>query len=129
MNFRDGRKKRGERFGDLTIVEHICDTWFACRCKCGRITEARYEELRQGDTRSCGCLRRGRPYRISMSLKTRKSWPVRCAEMPGAVELKRRLDELCEDEVAIRRTLQQNAAQRRAMRARIKRRIESCAGA
>lgn len=52
----------GERFGKLTVVEHVgsdkhhCSIW-KCDCDCGNsiITTAR--SLLSGDTRSCGCIK------------------------------------------------------------------------
>lgn len=51
----------GERFGRLTVIEltskrhNRCAIWL-CRCDCGNFTEVQGSYLRNGETRSCGCL-------------------------------------------------------------------------
>lgn len=55
-----------QRFGRLTVIErtetHITPsgqrkTMWRCRCDCGRVTSVCTQDLRQGHTYSCGCLR------------------------------------------------------------------------
>ena len=55
----------GERFGRLTVVHRGEDcirkngchrTTFVCKCDCGNIIQVRASELKNGNTRSCGCL-------------------------------------------------------------------------
>jgi len=52
----------GQRFGKLTVIaespSHILGThWrWVCKCDCGNIKEVSSGGLRQGQTRSCGCL-------------------------------------------------------------------------
>jgi hypothetical protein len=53
--------KPGERFGRLRIVRQAGvakrhGRVYLCRCDCGRTTEVRGDQLRDGTTRSCGCL-------------------------------------------------------------------------
>lgn len=50
----------GQRFGRLVVVERAENslqrkTRWLCRCDCGNFTIIRGQELRYGDTRSCGC--------------------------------------------------------------------------
>lgn len=64
----------GRRFGRLTVLERVgtyknendpciaMPTW-RCRCDCGEETVVIGNNLRQGMTRSCGCLRRDRRFR------------------------------------------------------------------
>lgn len=58
----------GRRFGRLTVLgyvgsyrtlptSHTCALW-ECRCDCGNLTKVPSTSLKQGTTRSCGCLRR-----------------------------------------------------------------------
>lgn len=56
----------GQRFGILTVLEyarrkHIpcgqAQTLWRCRCDCGSIVEVRAATLKNGDTRSCGCVK------------------------------------------------------------------------
>lgn len=54
----------GQTFGRLTVIERCADyispagyhrTRWRCLCSCGNITIVATQELRNGDTRSCGC--------------------------------------------------------------------------
>lgn len=51
----------GQRFGRLLVTEGIKETsggspvWI-CLCDCGKVKRVRSQELRTGDTKSCGCL-------------------------------------------------------------------------
>jgi hypothetical protein len=56
----------GQRFGRLTAIagKRKLDrnrvtrtTWWRCICDCGSLIEIRAKSLRNGNTRSCGCLR------------------------------------------------------------------------
>ena len=47
----------GRRFGRLVAL-HIVNGKWLCKCDCGRHKIAMGAYLRNGDTRSCGCLRR-----------------------------------------------------------------------
>lgn len=53
----------GRVFGRLTVVgqvqsdKHRRSCWL-CRCECGIFRVVAAHELRTGDTKSCGCLRR-----------------------------------------------------------------------
>ena len=50
----------GQRFGRLTVIQRAKNkgrrTQWKCRCDCGRIKDVRFDDLRSGKTRSCGCL-------------------------------------------------------------------------
>lgn len=52
----------GDQFGELTVVEEIENDdpqrCWVCLCSCGTPTEVRTGDLRSGNTRSCGHLRR-----------------------------------------------------------------------
>lgn len=57
----------GERFGRLTVVQHIGDYVFPCgvktqvwkcKCDCGNEKIVKSRELKTGDTKSCGCLKK-----------------------------------------------------------------------
>jgi hypothetical protein len=60
----------GMRFGKLTVLSRATEKksknrhakWF-CRCDCGDFTEVAGDALRQGKTKSCGCL--SRPHGLS----------------------------------------------------------------
>lgn len=57
----------GSRFGRLTVESHAgmvprgpskrTSVW-NCVCECGNLTVARQEDLRSGNTKSCGCIQR-----------------------------------------------------------------------
>jgi hypothetical protein len=52
----------GQRFGRLIVLE-VAETrkgvlWWRCRCDCGVEVEVRSQQLRIGQAKSCGCLRR-----------------------------------------------------------------------
>ena len=54
--------KRGDRFGRLTLLEpagnELCgNIRWKVRCDCGVVFEVAGNNLRNGHTRSCGCLR------------------------------------------------------------------------
>jgi len=52
--------KRGDRYGRLAVIEEVEQQGylrrFLCQCDCGATTIAVLKRLRQGDTKSCGCL-------------------------------------------------------------------------
>ena len=52
----------GKNFGRLTVIERIYkkgNEWYwKCQCQCGNICEVRGVSLREGATKSCGCLKK-----------------------------------------------------------------------
>ena len=44
----------GEVYGRLTVVERTGSKWL-CRCECGNTSIVGRQELRRGNTKSCGC--------------------------------------------------------------------------
>jgi hypothetical protein len=46
----------GQRFGRLTAVEYLGASYWLCQCDCGETSRANSNNLRNGHTRSCGCL-------------------------------------------------------------------------
>jgi hypothetical protein len=52
----------GKTFGRLTVVEfdHSKDkkSYWKCKCICGNITISRSDQLKNGQTKSCGCLKK-----------------------------------------------------------------------
>jgi len=81
----------GERFGRLTVVQDRGPREVECRCDCGATKIAVRKYLRNGDTRSCGCLHKegliamskkhgdtgSRLHRIWKSMRTRATNPNR----------------------------------------------------
>ncbi len=62
MSARTLMPKAGETYGRLTVISHGEDlggaTIVDCRCECGGFRRVPLSRLRQGVTKSCGCLRR-----------------------------------------------------------------------
>lgn len=57
----------GDRFGRLTAVDNFLRRgsrqnrrYWRCRCDCGQIAEVPADNLRRGQTKSCGCINRDR---------------------------------------------------------------------
>lgn len=52
----------GQRFGNLVVLHHEITpgnkTFWLCKCDCGKDVLVGYGELKSGNTKSCGCLRR-----------------------------------------------------------------------
>ena len=82
----------GERFGRLTVVKDLGRLHVECKCDCGAMKITNRKTLRNGDTRSCGCLHRDemiarfkvhgetgiRLYRIWKGMRSRATNPNRC---------------------------------------------------
>lgn len=57
-----------EKFGNLTVVEYIgkCNEregiYWKCICDCGKLVLVHRKELKNGDTKSCGCLKQQTNY-------------------------------------------------------------------
>tara|TARA_R110000765_G_scaffold376076_2_gene466781 strand:+ start:1523 stop:2149 length:627 start_codon:yes stop_codon:yes gene_type:complete len=51
-----------KQYGRLTVVKELkkinYKKIFLCKCSCGNETETRFDHLRDGSTKSCGCLKR-----------------------------------------------------------------------
>lgn len=50
-----------KKIGKLLVLEEVKEKkgrgiWYKCLCDCGKYTETKGEYLRNGDTKSCGCL-------------------------------------------------------------------------
>ena len=50
--------RTGQRFGRLVAVEYLGRSKWRCKCDCGGETIATGTNLKNGNTRSCGCLQR-----------------------------------------------------------------------
>lgn len=46
----------GERFGRLTPIKYIGKSKWTCKCDCGNTIDVFTQNLKRGNTRSCGCL-------------------------------------------------------------------------
>ncbi len=59
--------RTGQVFGKLRVIRRVSDdstheaTWL-CKCRCGKMSKVRGSNLRSGNTNSCGCGRRKRPF-------------------------------------------------------------------
>lgn len=48
----------GQRFGKLVVIENLFDRGTKkCKCDCGNIVEVQTQNLTNGNTQSCGCLK------------------------------------------------------------------------
>lgn len=52
----------GQKFGRLTVISfhetESGDTFFNCKCDCGKDVVVRGQDLKRGSTKSCGCLKK-----------------------------------------------------------------------
>ena len=81
------KSRVGERFNKLTITgvaePYItpkgisCARW-ECICDCGEVISVRFSALTSGNTKSCGCIRRGssKPGNIVHGYRDHPLWPV-----------------------------------------------------
>ena len=84
------RNMLGEKFNRWTVVDYIGSGKWLCRCECGTVKQVDGYNVRNGKSKSCGCLendirhtfnyRHGlvstRPYRIWARIKGRCSNPI-----------------------------------------------------
>lgn len=52
----------GKRFGKLTVISYAKEGKWVCLCDCGNKSTICGQDLREGKTRSCGCLYLNRGY-------------------------------------------------------------------
>ena len=61
----------GHTYGMLTVLARANPSdpyaMWLCRCECGGTKLARTKNLRNGDTRSCGCIGLGKPHHMAPS--------------------------------------------------------------
>lgn len=66
----------GRVFDKLTVVEDLGSVgghrMALCRCDCGRTKKVRQANLRNGSTRSCGCL--ARSFHRTVAAETGRRW-------------------------------------------------------
>lgn len=48
----------GQKFGRWTVLKYLGDQYYLCRCECGTEREVYAGNLRDGKTKSCGCINR-----------------------------------------------------------------------
>jgi hypothetical protein len=53
----------GQRYGRLTVIREDGYPAYLCRCDCGNLVRVVAHNLRGGNTKSCGCLKREKLYR------------------------------------------------------------------
>lgn len=65
-----------QRFGYLIVEEFIerknGNTWWRCKCDCGKQTVTTTCRLRNGETKSCGCYYKNGKYRIKLTDSERR---------------------------------------------------------
>ena len=79
---RKAKDLTGQVFGRLTVLKqagHAVEPsgqkklLYLCECSCGNIVTVRANQLREGRTKSCGCLKRERGVRLGLSTRNRKT--------------------------------------------------------
>jgi hypothetical protein len=89
---------RGQTYGRLTVVgrgpnDAGGNLRWSCRCECGEVTAVRAANLTNGNTRSCGCLRRRSPsmvndvtdrvgevhYQLTVTARAEGGWVCLCS--------------------------------------------------
>jgi hypothetical protein len=67
--------KLGDVYGRFTVIGRLPvrdrKRWYLCRCECGTEVEVRAQNLRSGNTKSCGCLKRETAVRNAKATATR----------------------------------------------------------
>ena len=48
----------GQKFGRLTVLKYLGESKWLCKCECGNYSTPRGDRLKNGITKSCGCLQR-----------------------------------------------------------------------
>lgn len=56
----------GQRYGRLTVIRYNESGEWLCQCDCGNIASVRTYNLKNGNTKSCGCLQRERSSESSL---------------------------------------------------------------
>lgn len=75
----------GRQFGKLTAVRYIGNSKWECRCECGEIAHVKADNLKSGNSKSCGkCIRVSEKSRKKMSESAKKRG------MPESVRIKGR---------------------------------------
>lgn len=72
----------GNRYGRLVVVGMTeCQSratdrrpWWMCRCDCGNLFAAICRDVRSGNTKSCGCLRKDHPNSMTHGHSPRSGW-------------------------------------------------------
>ena len=67
---------KGQRFGNLTILEYLGNSKWSCLCDCGKKTVVNTDKLKSGHTKSCGCLKHISTTTINLIGKHFGSWTV-----------------------------------------------------
>lgn len=55
----------GQKFGKLTVLDWEGAGKWSCQCECGNLTLVQTDNLRNGNTKSCGCLQKERTSEVS----------------------------------------------------------------
>ncbi|MCQ2589265.1 MAG: hypothetical protein MJ179_02470 [Treponema sp.] len=50
----------GNKYGKLTVIKYVDNKKWLCRCDCGNEKIADSCNLKRGNIRSCGCIRKGK---------------------------------------------------------------------
>lgn len=72
----------GQRFGRLVVLEELPGSRIRCKCDCGNETVVLRPNLRSGNTKSCGCLRKESSYLDLTGRRFGRLTAVRIVEDP-----------------------------------------------
>lgn len=72
----------GQEFGRLAVVERVAnnkrkEAMWLCRCECGNEVIVRGTSLRDGNTKSCGCLQKEAALKVGKNSATHHSYKTR----------------------------------------------------
>ena len=63
----------GKKFNKLTVLKKSeKPRFYICQCECGKIKEVRKDHLISGNIKSCGCLRKTKPFKLRRDLTGQK---------------------------------------------------------
>ncbi len=72
----------GQKFNRLTVIKKAYSknwkTYWECKCECGRKTIVLKDNLKKGNTKSCGCLKKENPPRLTHGMSNTTFYLVWC---------------------------------------------------
>lgn len=73
----------GQRFGYLTAVRYLGKSKWECRCDCGKVSHVKADNLKSGNSKSCGKCRRDSSKRGVMPESVRQKGRAVKSSTPG----------------------------------------------
>ncbi|MCX7570370.1 hypothetical protein OS242_10380 [Tumebacillus sp. DT12] len=80
----------GQKFGKLTCLKYLGNQRWQVKCDCGEYAEVRSKSMKNGNTKSCGCLRKKKAIEVGTAHgKSRHAQTVRIVlEQAGETDLR-----------------------------------------